>query len=343
MFLFLNKKKAQSFQWRGTTKVFFASKLSLPCLVQQPQELFSAAQEVCKWNLIRVNLRDTMFWSQVFLLIFAAASWYAAAMDGEWEIGDFAISIGKSLKYGFFLPSSFIFPSPLSRLHPRSPFSPLKVVRQLPFSLFLLLQTFFRAFPLLYRVLKILGCKHGCHDGMRAPVRQQSSVGSQIPISTCETLRNRGVALLSRLLWYDKKQFRQFLANLVESRDLTFLMPFLHGYLTFCGDPQNPFSTVVTSTSAAASTGGGGLGGGGHSNSKLYCFLFMRDPYLCTLHQNSLWINIWHFPFRGGENNSAQVWMERLRPKRKWVFVLYYYFIFRNYEKSLQKLGWATG
>ena len=118
---------------------------------------------------------------------------------------------------------------------------------------------------------------------MRAPVRQQSSVGSQIPISTCETLRNRGVALLSRLLWYDKKQFRQFLANLVESRDLTFLMPFLHGYLTFCGDPQNPFSTVVTSTSAA-STGGSGAGlGGGHSNSKLYCFLFMRGPYLCTV------------------------------------------------------------
>ena len=118
---------------------------------------------------------------------------------------------------------------------------------------------------------------------MRAPVRQQSSVGSQIPISTCETLRNRGVALLSRLLWYDKKQFRQFLANLVESRDLTFLMPFLHGYLTFCGDPQNPFSTVVTSTSAAASTGGGAGLGGGHSNSKLYCFLFMRGPYLCIV------------------------------------------------------------
>ena len=51
-------------------------------------------------------------------------------MDGEWEIGDFAISIGKSLKYGFFLPSSFIFSSPLSRLLVPSAFE----VKQLPFS-----------------------------------------------------------------------------------------------------------------------------------------------------------------------------------------------------------------
>ena len=93
-----------------------------------------------------------------------------------------------------------------------------------------------------YRVLKILGCKHGCHDHLR-PQHKQSGVGSHVPTSTTETLRNRGVALLSRLLWYDKKQFRHFVASLVDSRDLAFLMPFLHGYLGFCADPNNPFST----------------------------------------------------------------------------------------------------
>ena len=75
--------------------------------------------------------------------------------------------------------------------------------------------------------------------------------GVHVPVSSTETLRNRGVALLSRLLWYDKKQFKQFMATLAENRDLTFLVTFLHGYLGFCADPNNPFSTSATNVSSS--------------------------------------------------------------------------------------------
>ena len=97
-----------------------------------------------------------------------------------------------------------------------------------------------------FRVLKILGCKHGCHDYLRSTGNR--GVGGHLNISSIETLRSRGEALLSRLLWYDKKQFRQFIMMLVENRELPFLIPFLHGYLSFCGDPLNPFSTSTTAT-----------------------------------------------------------------------------------------------
>ena len=56
---------------------------------------------------------------------------------------------------------------------------------------------------------------------------------------------------MSRLLWYDKRQFRQFLRNLVETRDLHFLITFFHGYLAFCSDPTNPFSFTGSNQSAS--------------------------------------------------------------------------------------------
>ena len=120
-------------------------------------------------------------------------------------------------------------------------------------------------FPFLTsRVLKNLGCKNGCHDSMRPTGHGVG--GGHLTISTVETLRSRGEALLSRLLWYDKKQFRQFIGMLVVNRDLPFLIPFLHGYLNFCGDPLNPFST----TSSTAVGNGPPSSAGGHP-SKLQC------------------------------------------------------------------------
>lgn len=100
------------------------------------------------------------------------------------------------------------------------------------------IQTFF-----LFRILKILGCKHGCHDATRGSMIPPAPSSSALMPNgvTIDTLRSRGIGLLSRLLWYDKKQFRQFLRLLVDSRDITFLMPFFHGYLAFCSDPTNPF------------------------------------------------------------------------------------------------------
>ena len=65
-------------------------------------------------------------------------------------------------------------------------------------------------------------------------------------------LRTRGVAILSRLLWYDKKQFKAYLTLCVETKTITFLLNFLHGYLSFCCDPTSPFANVNVSTSVTS-------------------------------------------------------------------------------------------
>ena len=57
-------------------------------------------------------------------------------------------------------------------------------------------------------------------------------------------LRARGVAILSRLLWYDKKQFKSYLQMFVETKSVPFILNFLHGYLSFCCDATSPFSNV---------------------------------------------------------------------------------------------------
>ena len=128
---------------------------------------------------------------------------------------------------------------------------------------------------LFYRVLKILGCIHGCHEHCRPP-GGQGGVGAQVPIAKADTLRHRGVALLSRLLWYDKKQFKQFVTSMTDDRDLPFLLTFLHGYLGFCADPQNPFSTTVTTGSSSTASN---VASGGHSSSKSFLTLCFTHVY----------------------------------------------------------------
>ena len=97
----------------------------------------------------------------------------------------------------------------------------------------------------------MLGCKLGCHELNRGSGFHSGIPPPPLPSSmycpssngvTVETLRSRGVGLMSRLLWYDKRQFRQFLKVLVETRDIHFLITFFHSYLVFCNDPTNPFS-----------------------------------------------------------------------------------------------------
>ena len=55
-----------------------------------------------------------------------------------------------------------------------------------------------------------------------------------------EVLRSQAISLLSRLLWYDRAQFKRFLGLLAASREIPFLMGFLHGYLGFCAEPSHP-------------------------------------------------------------------------------------------------------
>ncbi len=119
------------------------------------------------------------------------------------------------------------------------------------------------------RLLKIFGCPHaGCsfsgivsntvdtntlHPPPSAPASAGagsggggSAGGGSGPRSASfaftaankETLRNQAISLLSRLHWYDRAQFKRFVAALAASREISFLMGFLHGYLGFCVEPQ---------------------------------------------------------------------------------------------------------
>jgi hypothetical protein len=118
--------------------------------------------------------------------------------------------------------------------------------------------TIFCDFFYSHRILKVLGCKFGCHENNRGsgfhssapPPPPSSGYCSLSNGITVETLRSRGVGLLSRLLWYDKRQFRQFFRILVETRDIQFLITFFHGYLAFCSDPTNPFSFTGSNQSS---------------------------------------------------------------------------------------------
>lgn len=102
---------------------------------------------------------------------------------------------------------------------------------------------FLIALSYLFRILKILGCQFGCHNPLRGghlqAFQQTTPSGNNI-----EVLRVKGVALLSRLLWYDKKQFKHYLSVMIESKQLPFLVGFMHGFLSFCNDPTSPFSSL---------------------------------------------------------------------------------------------------
>ena len=94
-----------------------------------------------------------------------------------------------------------------------------------------------------FRVLKVLGCQNGCHNSIR-PGQHSMAANTTPSGGDISALRARGVAILSRLLWYDKKQFKGYLTMFVETKSIPFLLNFLHGYLSFCCDSTSPFSNV---------------------------------------------------------------------------------------------------
>lgn len=104
------------------------------------------------------------------------------------------------------------------------------------------------------RLLRIFGCPHqGCPQFNPAPGGTNSGnslhappsgslggSGSNLAGGGHEALRSQAISLLSRLLWYDKGQFKKFIGILVNTREMPFLLSFLHGYLGFCLEPVNP-------------------------------------------------------------------------------------------------------
>ncbi|EEC18424.1 hypothetical protein IscW_ISCW014952 [Ixodes scapularis] len=72
------------------------------------------------------------------------------------------------------------------------------------------------------RVMKHLGCPHGCGEGHRS--------------SSAETVRRQAQGCLLRLHKADEAQFRRFLRELVRERSLPEVVDVYHAFMGFCAE-----------------------------------------------------------------------------------------------------------
>ncbi|XP_044757175.1 protein unc-80 homolog [Coccinella septempunctata] len=89
------------------------------------------------------------------------------------------------------------------------------------------------------RILKHLGCPHGCSDGQRGPA--------------AEFLRTQCQNILTKLNRASGKEFKAFLRDFVRNHTLPDLIDFFHAYVGFCIDPSSLLSPL--------SVGGSGIRG----------------------------------------------------------------------------------
>lgn len=80
------------------------------------------------------------------------------------------------------------------------------------------------------RVLKHLGCPHGCADGQRGPA--------------AEFLRTQCQNILTRLHKSSQKNFKNFLKEYIKKQPLTEIMEVFHAYLGYCIDPTSLLSPL---------------------------------------------------------------------------------------------------
>ncbi|KAF5269335.1 hypothetical protein FQR65_LT02637, partial [Abscondita terminalis] len=83
---------------------------------------------------------------------------------------------------------------------------------------------------IIVRVLKHLGCPHGCADGQRGPA--------------AEFLRTQCQNILAKLHRFSKKQFTRFLRDYVNHQSLSDVLDFFHAYVGFCIDPSSLLSPL---------------------------------------------------------------------------------------------------
>lgn len=82
----------------------------------------------------------------------------------------------------------------------------------------------------IFRVLKHLGCLHGCADGQRGPA--------------AEFLRTQCQNILTRLHKSSQKQFKKFLRDYVRIQPLNEILDVFHAYLGYCVDPTSLLSPL---------------------------------------------------------------------------------------------------
>ncbi|XP_023346426.1 protein unc-80 homolog [Eurytemora carolleeae] len=78
------------------------------------------------------------------------------------------------------------------------------------------------------RILVLLGCPHNCLERNSDPPSPK--------------LRIHCMSLLSRLLWFNKKEFKAFISLIISHRSVQFLIGFFHSYLGFCSSIPNMYS-----------------------------------------------------------------------------------------------------
>ncbi|XP_025991095.1 protein unc-80 homolog isoform X7 [Solenopsis invicta] len=115
------------------------------------------------------------------------------------------------------------------------------------------------------RVLRHLGCPHGCLDGVRGP--------------QADICRSQGQTILTKLHRASSRQFSRFLRAMMREQPLTEILDFFHAYVGYCVDPSSLLSPlnqkrmsgkspdVVTQSGYATNFGAGmissGTGGSG--------------------------------------------------------------------------------
>ncbi|KAL1453471.1 hypothetical protein WDU94_007606 [Cyamophila willieti] len=86
------------------------------------------------------------------------------------------------------------------------------------------------------RVLRHLGCPHGCGDGQRGPPGN--------------FLRSQATSLLTKLKRVNPKLFSKFLKNMVQKYALNEVLEFYHAYVGFCVDPTSLLSPLSKSNAS---------------------------------------------------------------------------------------------
>ncbi|XP_068157117.1 protein unc-80 homolog [Drosophila tropicalis] len=99
------------------------------------------------------------------------------------------------------------------------------------------------------RALQVLGCPHGCNDGVRGP--------------PADFLRNQCQKILSRMLRQAGQRTKRFMQEMVKASPLPELIDFFHAFLAFCVDPSSllsPLSQGGYSTNFSGGSSGGAEG-----------------------------------------------------------------------------------
>ncbi|KAG7191052.1 hypothetical protein KM043_007098 [Ampulex compressa] len=101
------------------------------------------------------------------------------------------------------------------------------------------------------RVLKHLGCPHGCSEGVRGP--------------QADFCRSQAQTILSKLHRASSRQFSRFLRSMIQEQPTPDIMDFFHAYVGFCIDPSSLLSPLNQKRGSSKSPDVGSHGGYGAS------------------------------------------------------------------------------